>query len=628
MDALLGTPGATVGEPVSPPLVGAFPVYLQTAPDASFAMLHAPARGQAGATGVILCPPLGWDEECTYRARRHWAQALSEAGHPALRVQLPGTGDSVGSLSSADRLGAWTASVAAGAAWLRVQFGCERICALGIGFGGMLAWLAAAQGAPIDDLVLWGVPVRGRRLIRELRAAAKLDIDYTVSGAAASEAQEPEGGLLDEGGQLLSGETVAALGAIDLSATALPEPGRRRVLLFERTGSKADRDLVDWLRAAGAQVSVQDGNSFGAMMQYVQHSVAPRAAIAHSIAWLQEPAGEGTAASGWDTGPPQVASRAVFEIDGVRVRETPTPIELAGGTASVIVTEPVDAAPADLCVVFFSGGADRRTGPNRLWVSAARRWAARGVSAVRVDPPGIGDSEGEEGAWSELHTHYATDQVESATELLSALERGGLPARFVLVGFCSGAYRALHIARRDERVVGVITVGLPFFHWTWWSVNVRDSWLAKRPVRAEDSALKLRLIAAIQRCLRTLRRAHHVVVTLGQVIPNRAEHLIGELTGRGVELVFLLKGHSYAYEQLHMPRRRARLRAARGLTVRRLPGDDHRFRPPACQQSVARAIDETLSRLLAPAPPLHRATLEDEASRPGRERQPLSYQTR
>ena len=71
-------------------------------------------------------------------------------------------------------LDAWTAAVTGSAAWLRERAGCERLTAFGMGLGGMLAWRAASLGAVIDDLVLWGVPSSGRRILREMRAQSAM----------------------------------------------------------------------------------------------------------------------------------------------------------------------------------------------------------------------------------------------------------------------------------------------------------------------------------------------------------------------------------------------------------------------------------------------------------------------
>lgn len=583
---------------------GARPFYLQTSPDPAFATVHPPAPGRRSSVGVLLCPPFGWSELCTHRSRRTWANELADAGYPVLRIDLPGTGDSAGSLTSAGLLDAWVSTVATASAWLRDEFGCARVCGLGIGLGGMLAWLAAAEGAPLDDLILWGVPARGRQLVRELQIAAKVDIDSRVQtppdgGGAAAPPTLRDGDLLDEAGQVITKETLDSLAAIDLREIALPDPERRRALLLRRDHVKSDELLEQQLRALGVDVTAQEVDGYDAMMQYVQLSVVPREAIARSIAWL-------FAGAGWNSrngvhGPDPDVSADCIELaqDGVAIRETPVSISLPDRELAAVITEPADGSTENLCVVFSSGGADRRLGPNRLWVDAARSWAVRGVTAVRVDPSGVGDSDGDERDWATLWDHYHPRQAEHLRDMLDALEARGLPGRFLLVGFCSGGYRSLHTAAVDARVAGVCAIGLPFFQWTWWVINIHDSWLGVREPRPDDSALKLRVIRLLQRCLNVAMVGHLAAVTAGQFFPNRGERLIRQLTGRGTEIVLLLKSTSHAYEQLVVPFRRARVRGIDRLHLKNLPGKDGRFRPLVSQQFVRSALDEAILRLLA-----------------------------
>ena len=124
---------------------------------------------------MLLCPPFGWEDFCSYRSRKDWAESLAADGYPALRIDLPATGDSGGDPEQPGRMAAWTTAVADAAAWLRGSTGATRIAAIGIGLGGLLACAALADGVAIDDIVLWAVPRRGRTLLRELRAFARLN---------------------------------------------------------------------------------------------------------------------------------------------------------------------------------------------------------------------------------------------------------------------------------------------------------------------------------------------------------------------------------------------------------------------------------------------------------------------
>lgn len=579
-------------------------LYLSTRPDPSYVSVHLPPRGASSGTGVLLCPPLGWDELCTHRSRREWANALAAAGHAAMRVDLPGTGDSGGSIDAPDRLEAWTTAVAAAAAWLRSELGCSRVCAIGIGFGGMLAWLSIAQEAPIDDLVLWGVPVRGRRVIRELQAAASQSIDPEVDLSASPRAralhQAPgeDAGLLDESGQIITAQTMAALGGIDLLATPLPAPEARRVLVLGRSAIKTDAQVADHLRAAGAEVTVGDGDGFGELMQYVQESKLRADVVEASLRWL---AAAPAATPGSRPAPgPSVAAAERMELlyDGAPLQELPMTLTIGGDRVRGILTTPVDLTGPDVCAVFFSGGSDRRIGPNRMWVETARRWAARGVAAVRIDPAGVGDSDGDERAWDDLLDHYKPVHVDHTLELLTALQVRGVARRFVLAGFCSGGYRAVQAALRDGRIAGVFAIGLPFFRCTWWAVNVRDSWLLAWEPKPTDGRLKIWIAQALRPSVLFAQRVQRRLVQALQFAPNRADHVLRRLSGQGVEAHLLLKSKSYAYEQLSLRQRARRVGRLARVAVECLPSDDHRFRPLLVQRFVNEALDASLARVI------------------------------
>jgi pimeloyl-ACP methyl ester carboxylesterase len=580
--------------------------YLRTEPDPAMVIAHMPGDESARSSrGVIICPPLAWDDLCTYRARRTWAETLAAAGHPTLRLDLPGVGDSGGSSFSPSRLDAWVNAVTVAVRWLRDEAGCDRVAGIGVGFGGMLAWLAAARGAEIDDLALWAVPMRGRQLVRELRAGAMLTIDRRVFlGPDGSESPEEDAvdGMLDEAGQVITTETIAELSAIDLAGLELPDAAGRAVLLLERPGVQADADLRDHLLATGADLSLGPGDEYGAMMQYVQESQTPLQAIDASLRWLgatpparSEPAGPSVAGSG-----ELIQPEIVLDGGGATVRERPIAVTLSAGEMVGIVTEPTGGRGAGLTAIFFGGGSDRRIGPNRMWVDAARRWAARGVTCVRLDLPGIGDAPGDERRWDRLASHYNPAMVDLTVELLDALVEAGLPREFILAGFCSGGYRSIHTAARDARVRGAIAISLPYARWTWWTVNVRDSWLLIWSPRPGDSKAKIATARTLRRILLVLRWCQARLLEIMQGRRSPGERVIDQVCARGTELTLIARRDSYTSDELRLPRRKARLDRYRTLHLTVMPNKDERFRPLSVQRWVSNELDAGIGRAVAP----------------------------
>lgn len=123
----------------------------------------------------------------------------------------------------------------------------------------------------------------------------------------------------------------------------------------------------------------------------------------------------------------------------------------AYGNLVGIVTPPVGGIPPRGAFVFLNAGVVHRVGPNRMYVTAARRLAARGFLSVRFDLSGLGDS-------SSRRDATAFDQAAAldTSDVLSTLQREYGVDRFVLAGLCSGAVAAFRGALADERVVGAV----------------------------------------------------------------------------------------------------------------------------------------------------------------------------
>src|SRR2546426_4613860 len=75
--------------PPRSPLFPSTPLFRSMEP--VFCVLHPPSPECPRRSPVLICPPFGWEETCSYRARRDWAEHLAAAGHTALRIDLPGS---------------------------------------------------------------------------------------------------------------------------------------------------------------------------------------------------------------------------------------------------------------------------------------------------------------------------------------------------------------------------------------------------------------------------------------------------------------------------------------------------------------------------------------------------------
>ena len=64
-----------------------------------------------GPLGVLIVPSFGWEDVCGYRPLRFLARIFAAEGIPAMRFDLPGTGDSSGDARDSGLFEAWIQSI-------------------------------------------------------------------------------------------------------------------------------------------------------------------------------------------------------------------------------------------------------------------------------------------------------------------------------------------------------------------------------------------------------------------------------------------------------------------------------------------------------------------------------------
>lgn len=579
------------------------PFCLRLEPDPVLAVLHMPVLSTRQRTAVLFAPPFGWEEMCSFRARRRWAQSLAEAGFPSARIDLPGTGDSGGSPRDNDRLEAWSNAVSGAAQWLRDVTGAGRLVVIGIGMGGLVACQAIATRGPIDDLILWGVAARGRLILRELRAYAGV---VAARYPADSQPDSLPEGALDVTGFLVSRETAAAIESVDITKLALPRAAERRVMLIGRDALGVDRKLCQHFTQAGVELTVVDATDYSALMAHPQEALAPATSIRRSIEWLR--AGEARAEPRRQPVESAVArDRMEMSWEGTPIVETPISFRIGQGRCWGILSEAASGDRAPICAVLLNAGALRRIGPNRGWVELARRWAARGVPTVRIDFEGIGDSDGDERRYINNAGLYAPDMTDETIALLRELAARGLSEQFVLAGLCSGAYWALHAALADSGVAAAFLINLYAFHWS-------SELVAERDRRATVTALKGGLVKRILRRGVTAEQARRALRGIqGRVrSPRRGSaeaaqatkvgRTLDKLRDRGTHVLFMFSEGEPLYDQFEREGRIDHLQQWPNVSLEQIPSRDHMSRAIWLQSHVHDSLDAALDRVLHDLP--------------------------
>lgn len=150
---------------------------------------------------------------------------------------------------------------------------------------------------------------------------------------------------------------------------------------------------------------------------------------------------------------------------------TQTPVRFGAGNSLVgTVTMPARQLPATAACLMFNMGANHRIGPRRINVKLAHVLAARGVSSLRFDLGGVGDSEA-----SDFSHDLQTRAMHDLQAGMDLLEKTMGIRQFVIVAMCSGVEHAMAVAEADTRVVAIsLFDGFTFPEWrSRWERTVR-----------------------------------------------------------------------------------------------------------------------------------------------------------
>jgi alpha-beta hydrolase superfamily lysophospholipase len=359
------------------------------------------------------------------------AERLESLGLCALRFDYDGIGDSAGDSNDSDRVSAWLASTARAVALVR-STGVNQVTVVGMRLGALLGAQAAAEGGGVDQLVLWDPCVSGRSFLTEQRAIAA--ISFGTTGSSDGSVQGP--------GFLYGSETVRELS--ELAFSRFQVPLARRALVLIRPDRPAGKRLgasfassIEWDKAVG-QADLFEVEA--------PHQALPYTTIERIATWVSDGAQTCSVALKL----PPVAGVATVDFDTVGQAVTERPIWMGPAGLFGVLTEVAGTEVASMerkcgpVVVFLNVANEHHVGPARLWVELARRWALAGITSVRVDLSGLGDSPRRYPDQLEFFARLpeAFQDLDDITSAVSPDE----PKNVVIVGFSSGGYQAIDSA--------------------------------------------------------------------------------------------------------------------------------------------------------------------------------------
>lgn len=524
---------------------------------------------------VLILPPFGYEALATARAWHVLAGHLAARGVAALRLDLPGTGDSAGVIDDGAYIPRWQAAIDAALAWLAARHG-GAVSVVGYRFGGLLALDALARGAQVARIAVLDPPASGADAARRLAASAALD----------GFGPPPEGaGFRQAHGMPFDATTLADIRAL---AEGAPQGRAGRACLVS---PRAEPAWQAWLGRCAGTVEVP---GFPGHADFANRTDVD---LRLPMQMLLALAGFFAGLPGRAEAPPAAGT---LHLPGGR--ETGIAFGPGAGLAGVLAL-PDAPAPGRPGVVLLATGAAPRVGLGRGNVLLARTLLREGVASLRFDPASVGDSAdnaastGDEDAISRAYAAARVDEALAAAELLRVQGCGVLAA----AGLCSGGYIAIQAAARDPRIARVASANPQFLAW---QQDVRRAALFRRPGHDRDPAappasgrapgpglrhLAARAYARLPAALRQAIRRHGA-----EERSTRAA--LAALAGRGVALSLVFSAGDRGLWRLERACGQApRLPAGMRLVV--LPGASHSF---DARQEIARWVDLAAQHLRPP----------------------------
>jgi alpha-beta hydrolase superfamily lysophospholipase len=541
--------------------------------DGLFGWVHHP-QGPRADFGVVLISPLGRDERCAHLPMRIFADRLAQAGYPTLRYDHRGEGDSLGlDDPEIDALPVWLEGVKRAIGELRAESGVQRVVLGGVRMG---ATLAAVSADAADGLILLAPILNGQSWLKRLRFASR---------AASTKARESG---LDASGLVLSPATLASLSKVDL--TRIPS-----IPAFVAAQNRMVEHYAAERSQCGAAVTVADFLGFEDMFLDAHSNLVPDAVFVRSVAWMTQTFG-GTV----------VASRPCVKIlESLRPpRAREHPVEF-GVRLHGVLCDPETGA-ASTAVIFCNSGGDPRSGIGGFATVTARRLAALGVSSLRFDFAGLGDSP-MDGLEPRSHVYEVSRSADMAAAVGLLAARGA--NRIIVVGVCAGAHHAFESATADPRITGLVAISPVKLVWRKGdslSFGRIDNGKATRSYLQAmiDFATWKKLltggvdVVAVARVL-THRARERVDGWLARRRPASPLSKMRRFLARGGRVLFLMGTDDGSIDQMatHFGPGASELAKAAGVIVRIEPSLDHGLARQGSRELALKALEDWLGGL-------------------------------
>ncbi|WP_018858138.1 alpha/beta fold hydrolase [Rhizobium sp. 42MFCr.1] len=448
---------------------------------------------------VLFLSPWGLEEMCTRRFYRILAERFAEIGVASLRFDYPGTVNSLDDTSAERGLSGWSEVIGKAAEELKMLSGTRKLVFIGQGIGASLALMQARSASSLAAIALLAPVLKGRAYLRELSLFSRL-IDDGLG--IKPELRDSAPGSI--AGLRMPRAVADDIKAVDLNSienTALPH-----VFLAERPGFEADTTFRDRLTSAGCQLRAIPFSGYDMLVSNPLDQELPEALVDELIDWLK------SLPQYHDQRPlPAKKPSPVASVRSEKIRETSVRFGQDERLYGVLC-EPAEGS-IGVTAVILTTAYDHAAGWARSSVALARELAKVGVSSLRFDSAGVGDSPPV--AARRKQVLYDEAQIADVGMARDYVDSLGLGERTLLIGRCSGAYVAFRSVLADRRWDSCVIVNPVAFRWRF---------------KGLPKTLKAYLRNALD--LETVRRLWTGDVDLGAVTKNISMRLVDRMANR------------------------------------------------------------------------------------------------
>lgn len=437
--------------------------YIPAPNEAIYVCRHEPISEAKNKT-VIICPPIGYEYNHSYRSLRYLAEHLCSQGFTVFRFDYYGTGNSEGSVLDSHCQERWIENILALSLFVHNSYPSSKQTWIGVRLGASLAALALQKQFcepelpenitkcinSIESLILWEPIIKGRAYIRELQAIARLS-EYN---------QNIDDSIIESAGFILSHDTAEKIKSINLQKTDLSSI-KANILLIKRNDKPIDESFSNHLSEQGVNVNLTSLDGFVGMMEEPHKTTVPSEAISRITSYLNS----FTANSLEKSQKVAYSSSLTFHLQGADIVEEAIYFGKDCTLFGILSKPKLTNKNSHRCIILSNSGAVHHVGPNAIYTLVARELAAMGFYVFRLDLENLGDSQITD---SDNENHpYQPHALENIKTAIDFLRHHSDIKTFTICGICSGAYTAFHagIKSNELPVSEILMINPLTFYW-------------------------------------------------------------------------------------------------------------------------------------------------------------------